>query len=131
MEKSLDKEMKKQLEDVNPEVADLINDAVKKTEEAADDKFKEFDKDIENVMGEVDNAQTDAIINALQKDKDNSEINLSELKGDKRLPGEDFDAYKKRRKEEKKLRKKYQNGKVVWKSIFDGPKKGTFEDAKS
>jgi len=90
-------------------------------------KFKKVE------MPAVDSA---SVVKALQKDKNKEEeaisgIDLSVLKGDKRLPDENFDAYKARLIREKKIRKQYlAKGKQFWNSMFEGPYKRPKKKAK-
>jgi hypothetical protein len=70
---------------------------------------------------------TDAIEETKEKDEEATKaVNLSELKGAKRLPKENFTDYKIRLKREKDMIKKYLQGQIIWQSIF----KGTFRREK-
>ena len=62
---------------------------------------------------------------ALLSDKDKEDeaskgVDISVLKGAKRLPKEKFDKYKERLKREKKILNNYLNGKVIWNSLSEG-----------
>lgn len=118
--------------DVSEDTKKTIQDAIENTEEIIENKFDQFDKDVENVMGEVDEEQVDRLVDALrgQGQRESKPVDLSVLKGDKRLPDEEFDAYKARLKREQKIRKQYIRGKVVWDSMDEGPKRGSFHNKK-
>ena len=120
--------------EINHDVSKTVQNIIDVSDEAQQriaDKFEEFDREMNNMMGDADNAKADDIVNALKGEHEKGIIDLSELKGDKRLPDEDFADYKTRIKREKKLRERYSRGQIKWQSIFDGPKKGQFKAKKS
>jgi len=115
--------MDKNIEDIKSQ----LDKKIEEIEEAVKDKFEEFDKDISSVMGEVpDESKLDSIIEKLKAQQTKEVVDVSSIKGPKRLPGEDFVEYKARLKMEKKTLNKYSNGRVVHESMFDGPKHGHF-----
>ena len=118
--------------DVSEDTKKTIQDAIENTEASIENKFEEFDKDVKNVMGEVDEEKIDRLVDALrgQGQRESKPVDLSVLKGNKRLPDEEFDAYKARLKREYKIMKQYRKGKVVWDSMFEGPKRGSFRNKK-
>jgi len=123
MDKDLTKEIDKNIKDMKSQ----LDKKIEEIEETVKDKFEEFDKDVSSVMGEVpDESKLDSIIENLKAQQKKEVADVSIIKGDKRLPGEDFAEYKARIKLEKKALNKYSNGRVVHESIFDGPKLGGF-----
>jgi hypothetical protein len=79
---------------------------------------------LNNIVGDtiIDSA---SVKKALLADKTKEEeaskgIDLSVLKGAKRLPDEDFDKYRARLKREKKILEKYLRGRRTWNSLMDG-----------
>jgi hypothetical protein len=79
---------------------------------------------LNSIVGETI-IDSSSVKKALLSDKTKEEeaskgIDLSVLKGAKRLPKETFEKYKKRLKREKKILDKYLRGKRSWNSLMDG-----------
>lgn len=102
-----------------------VDKRIERLKENVEKTFKALDKDISDAIGENNETKLNAVIENLKKQREN--VDLSIIQGSKRLPDEDFAAYKDRIKREKKMLKQYSRGHIVHESIFDGQKVGHFK----